>query len=68
MKTQLFIINGNEKKNQSPILLKKYINLCGKKLLITIFTGAFSIPYEIAETNKMVKNKQTELDSVNMLL
>ena len=68
MKTQLIIIVGNEKKNQPPILLKKYINLCSKKPLITIFTVAFAIPYEIAQTNEIVKTKQTELDSVNMLL
>ena len=28
------------------------------KPLITIFTGAFAIPYEIVETNEMVKTKQ----------
>jgi len=49
MNQQLFIIGGNEKKNQYPELLQKFVQLCGDRPEITIITGASSIPHEISE-------------------
>ena len=49
MNQHLFIIGGNENKNQYPDLLQKFVNLCGENPEITIITGASAIPYEISD-------------------
>ena len=48
MNQYLFIIGGNENKNQYSDLLQKFIQLCGKSPEITIITGASAIPYKIS--------------------
>jgi cyanophycinase len=49
MNQHLFIIGGNENKNQYPDLLQKFVQLCGESPEITIITGASAIPYEISD-------------------
>lgn len=49
MKTQLFIIGGNEKKSQNPILLKQFIDLCVQCPKIVIITGASTVPKEMSK-------------------
>jgi cyanophycinase len=49
MKTQLFIIGGNEKKSQNPNLLKQFIKFCGNNPKIVIITGASSVPIVMSE-------------------
>ena len=49
MKTQLFIIGGNESKNHNPYLLKKFTQLCGNDPNIVLITGASAVPKEISD-------------------
>jgi len=48
MKTQLFIIGGNESKNKNPNLLKRFIHLCGENPNLVLITGASAVPNEIS--------------------
>ena len=49
MNTHLFIIGGNESKNQTPILLKRFMELCGENPNLVLITGASTVPNEVSD-------------------